>query len=301
MSADLYAEARARLRTVRDVLRFAVSRFDEAGLSFGHGTGNAYDEAAFLILHTLHLPIDRLEPFLDASLLDAELAQVLGIIERRVLTRRPAPYLTGEAWLRGYVFKVNEDVLIPRSHIAGMLDDELGQWIEDPGQIQHALDLCTGSGCLAILMALAFPDARIDAIDCSPKALAVARENIAQYHLTERVMPVESDLFAAVPGRKYDLIISNPPYVTSAAMAALPAEYRHEPALALEAGTDGLEIVRRILAEAKRHLTRHGVLMVEVGSGKAATEAAFPSLPFVWLTADTGEEEVFVLNAKDLP
>lgn len=297
----MWAEARAHLRTVRDVLRFAVSRFDEAGLSFGHGTATAYDEAAFLVLHTLHLPIDRLEPFLDAHLLEDEVAQVIGILQRRVTTRLPAPYLTGEAWLRGYVFKVNEDVLIPRSHIAGMLDDELGQWIEDPSQVTHALDLCTGSGCLAILMAMAFPQAQVDAIDISARALAVARDNVSSYHLTERVRLIESDLFEQVPGRKYDLIISNPPYVTQEAMAALPAEYRHEPALALAAGADGLDLVRRILAQAKRHLTRHGVLMVEVGGGKTATEAAFPELPFVWLTADTGEEEVFVLNAKDLP
>lgn len=297
----MYAEARARLRSVRDLLRFAVSRFDEAGLVFGHGTTSAYDEAAFLILHTLHLPIDRLEPFLDAQLLDAELAQALDVIERRVSTRRPAPYLTGEAWLRGYAFKVNEDVLIPRSHIAGMIDEELGQWIDDAAKVKHALDLCTGSGCLAILMAMAFPDARIDAGDISPKALAVAQENVARYHLGERIRLVESNLFDALGAEKYDLIISNPPYVTAQAMAALPAEYRHEPALALAAGADGLDIVRRILTQAHRHLTRHGVLMVEVGGGKAATEAAFPSLPFVWLTADTGEEEVFVLTAQDLP
>lgn len=297
----MYAEARARLRSLRDLLRFAVSRFDEAGLVFGHGTVSAYDEAAFLILHTLHLPIDRLEPFLDAQLLDGEIAQVLDIIERRISTRRPAPYLTGEAWLRGYVFKVNEDVLIPRSHIAGMLDEDLGQWIEDASQVKHALDLCTGSGCLAILMAMAFPDARVDAIDVSAKALAVAHENVARYHLDTRIRLIESDLFAAAGTQKYDLIISNPPYVTTAAMAALPAEYRHEPALALAAGADGLDIVRRILYQAKRHLTRQGVLMVEVGGGKAATEAAFPTLPFVWLTADTGEEEVFVLTAQDLP
>ena len=296
----MYAEARAHLHTVCDLLRFAVSRFQEADLSFGHGTGNAYDEAAFLILHTLHLPVDRLEPFLHARLLPAEIDSVLNIIQRRVQERLPAPYLTGEAYLRGYPFKVSPDVLIPRSHIAGMLDEDLQQWIEDPAQVKRALDLCTGSGCLAILLALGFPQARVDGIDISRKALAIAQENVARYQLSDRITLIESDLFNQVPAARYDLIISNPPYVTARAMAALPAEYRHEPSLALAAGTDGLDIVRRLLAQSRDWLAPNGVLMVEVGGGKAASEAAFPTLPFVWLTADTGEEEVFVLRAQDL-
>lgn len=296
----MFADAELELRTVRDLLRFGVSRFLEADLVFGHGTSSAYDEAAYLILHTLHLPIDRLEPFLDARLLPVEVRKVLTVLERRIVERRPAPYLTGEAWLNGYRFRVTPDVLVPRSHIAGMLEDGFDQWIPDPTQVERALDLCTGSGCLAILMAQAFPGARIDAIDCSPAALAVATENVAQYHLQDRVLLIESDLFARVPKARYDIIVSNPPYVTTQAMAALPAEYRHEPALGLAAGEDGLDTVRRILAEAKKHLTPTGVLVVEVGGGKAATEAAFPKLPFVWLTADSGEEEVFVLRATDL-
>ncbi len=296
----MFAEAAQELRTVRDLLRFSVSRFVEAGLVFGHGTTSVYDEAAYLVLHSLHLPIDRLEPFLDARVLPREVSQVLSVIERRVVERKPAPYLTGEAWLNGYRFRVTEDVLVPRSPIAGMLDEALGHWIPAPHEVRRALDLCTGSGCLAILMAQAFPQARIDAIDCSSKALAVARENVSQYHLQERILPIESDLFARVPGEIYDVIISNPPYVTTQAMAELPPEYRHEPALGLVAGEDGLDIVRRILRDAKKHLSPKGVLVVEVGGGKSATEAAFPKLPFVWLTADTGEEEVFVLTAGDL-
>jgi ribosomal protein L3 glutamine methyltransferase len=296
----VFTEAGEQMRTVRDLLRFAVSRFREAGLAFGHGTSDAYDEAAYLILHTLHLPIDRLEPFLDARLLHQEVSQVLSVIERRVVERKPAAYLTGEAWLNGYRFTINEDVLIPRSHLAGLLDDALGQWIPDPQSVRRALDLCTGSGCLAILLAQAFPEAQVDAIDCSAKALAVARINIGEYQLQERVRLVESDLFQAIANARYDLIISNPPYVTTQAMAALPPEYRHEPALGLAAGDDGLDIVRRILQNARGHLTPNGVLLVEVGGGKAAVEAAYPKLPFLWFTADSGEEEVFLLNAKDL-
>ncbi|MSQ59649.1 MAG: 50S ribosomal protein L3 N(5)-glutamine methyltransferase [Betaproteobacteria bacterium] len=297
----MFAEAADQLHTVRDLLRFAVSRFREAGLVFGHGTTDAYDEAAYLVLHTLHLPIDRLEPFLDSRLLHREVSQVLSVIERRVVERKPSSYLTGEAWLNGCRFTVNEDVLIPRSHIAGLLDDALGQWIPEPQSVRRALDLCTGSGCLAILLAQTFPEAQVDAIDCSAKALAVARINVGEYRLHDRVRLVESDLFQAVPDARYDLIISNPPYVTTKAMAALPPEYRHEPSLGLAAGDDGLDIVRRILHEAPRHLTPKGVLLVEVGGEKAAVEAAYPKLPFLWFATDTGEEEVFLLNAKDLP
>ncbi|MFN0317927.1 MAG: 50S ribosomal protein L3 N(5)-glutamine methyltransferase [Burkholderiales bacterium] len=296
----MFTEAANQLHTVRDLLRFAVSRFREAELAFGHGTSDAYDEAAYLILHTLHLPIDRLEPFLDARLLNREVSQVLSIIERRVVERKPAAYLTGEAWLNGLRFTVNEDVLIPRSHIAGLLDDALGQWIPDPQNVQRALDLCTGSGCLAIMLAQAFPAAQVDAIDCSAKALSVAKKNVGEYQLQERVHLIESDLFRAVPQARYDLIISNPPYVTTQAMAALPPEYRHEPSLGLVAGEDGLDIVHRILQEATRHLTPKGVLVVEVGGGKTAVEAAYPKLPFLWFTTDSGEEEVFLLSAKDL-
>ena len=296
----MFAEAAGELHTVRDLLRFGVSRFQEAGLVFGHGSTNAYDEAAYLILHSLHLPIDRLEPFLDARLLREEVTHALDIIERRVMERKPAAYLTGEAWLNGYRFAVNEDALIPRSHIAALLDDALGQWLPDPHDVQHALDLCTGSGCLAILMAQALPEAQVDAIDCSAEALAQAEKNVGQYQLQKRIRLIESDLFHAVPDTRYDVILSNPPYVTTQAMAALPPEYHHEPSLGLAAGDDGLDIIRRILQDAPRHLTAKGVLIVEVGGGKEAVEAAYPSLPFMWFAADSGEEEVFLLNAKDL-
>ncbi len=295
----MWREARGALRTPRDLLRFAVSRFNEAGLVFGHGTDNAYDEAAYLILHTLHLPLDRLEPFLDARLTDSEVGQVLRVLERRVTERMPAAYLTQEAWLGEFRFYVDPRVIVPRSHIAEVLE-HLDSWIAGPGKVKTALDLCTGSGCLAILLAHAFPDARVDAIDISPDALEVAKRNVAEYGLSSSVRPVQSDLFAALGDERYDVIVSNPPYVTAGDMSALPAEYRHEPALALAAGADGLDIVRRILREAKLHLQRGGVLIVEVGDGRGAVESAFPDLPFTWLETGAGNDRVFLLERGQL-
>ncbi|CAG0927071.1 MAG: 50S ribosomal protein L3 glutamine methyltransferase [Rhodocyclaceae bacterium] len=290
----------AELLTLRDMLRWAVSRFNAAGLFFGHGTQDAYDEAAWLVLHALHLPPDRLEPFLDARLAAAEKEAVAALIDRRIAERIPAAYLTHEAWLGDYRFHVDERVIVPRSHIAGLLmEDALAPWI-DAGAVEDALDLCTGSGCLAVLLGLTFPGARVDAVDLSEDALAVARRNVADYGLDARIALHRSDLFAALDGRRYDLIVSNPPYVTAAAMRALPPEYRHEPALALAAGEDGLDIVRRLLDDAGKHLKPGGVLVVEVGDGRDAVEQSFPSLDPVWLDGGDDGKGVFLLRQEAL-
>ncbi len=288
------------LITVRDWLRFAVSRFNEAGLFFGHGTSDVFDEAAYLVLHTLHLPLDRLEPFLDASLTHAEADALRHIIERRVKERVPAAYLTHEAWLGDFRFYVDERAIVPRSFIAELLREQLSPWIDDPDAVSSAADLCTGSGCLAVLMAHAFPYAEIDAVDISKEALAVAKKNVEAYALQDRVRLVQSDLMSKLKGRKYDLIISNPPYVNAQSMAQLPDEYRHEPTLALASGEDGLEHVRRILADAPQHLNPGGLLIAEIGHNREALEAAFPQLPFVWLDTSGGDEYVFLLRREDI-
>jgi ribosomal protein L3 glutamine methyltransferase len=298
--ASSFAEAAAHLRSVRDLLRFAVTRFEEAELSFGHGSDNAYDEAAHLILHTLHLPLQRLEPFLDAALLPGEVRAVLHVLERRVTQRLPAAYITQEAWLGDYRFHVDERVIVPRSHIAELIDEGFSAWLPDPDAVSDALDLCSGSGCLAILLALAFPAARVDAVDLSAEALQVARINVEDYGLDDRVMLVQSDLFAGLAGRRYQLIVSNPPYVDAEGMHDLPPEYRREPALALAAGADGMDVVRRILAQAHRHLLPGGILVVEVGSGRAAFEAAFPDLEPTWLSTRAGDDLVFLLERDQL-
>jgi len=289
------------LITVRDWLRYAVSRFQEAGLFFGHGTDNAYDEAAYLILHTLHLPLHRLEPFLDARLLPSEQAALEHIIRRRTEERVPAAYLTREAWLGDFPFYVDERVIVPRSYFAELLETGLSPWVEDPDGLTSALDLCTGSGCLAILMAHAFPQAHIDAADLSPAALEVARKNVDDYGLAERITLFESDVFSALGGRRYDLILSNPPYVTGPAVANLPPEYRHEPEMALGSGEDGLDIARIILAQAHLHLKSDGILAVEVGHNRDIVESAFPDLPFTWLDTDHAEGKIFLLREDQLP
>jgi ribosomal protein L3 glutamine methyltransferase len=293
--------ARGELRTVRDLLRFAVSRFSQARLAFGHGSDNAWDEAAYLVLHALHLPPERLDPFLDARLTAPEIDAVLALLARRVEQRLPAAYLTREAWLGAHRFYVDERVIVPRSHIAELLAEGLAPWIPDPGAVRTALDLCTGSGCLAVLTALAFPRARVDASDVSRDALAVARRNVADYGLEQRLRLVRSDLFDGLAGRRYDLIVSNPPYVTAGSMRRLPAEYRHEPRRALAGGEDGLDVVRRILAQARAHLAERGVLVVEVGDGRGALERAYPGLAFTWLETAAGPDLVFALTREQLP
>ena len=253
------------LATVRDYLRYAVSRFNAAGLFFGHGSDNAWDEAVYLTLHTLNLPLDRLEPFLDARLLAHERTALLEIYRRRCEDRLPAAYLTNEAWLGEHRFYVDERVIVPRSFIAELLHEQLTPWVEDPWAIGSALDLCTGSGCLAILAALAFPEAQVDAVDLSKEAISVAKRNVEEYDLSERIEIIQSDAFANLKGKRYDLIISNPPYVNADSVAALPPEYLHEPVMALGSGQDGLDFTRIILREAKRHLNPDGLLVVEIG------------------------------------
>ena len=293
------AEDSGFLRTVRDLIRYAVSNFNRAGLSFGHGSDDAYDEAAYLVLHALHLPLDRLEPFLDAALSAAEIETALALIHQRIEKRLPAAYLTNEAWLGEFRFFVDERVIVPRSHIAELLREQLSPWITDPDTVQRGLDLCTGSGCLAILLAHAFVNAEVDATDLSADALDVARRNVNDYRLQERIALHQCDVFGKLAGR-YDVIVSNPPYVDAETMAALPNEYRAEPSLALAAGADGLDIIRRIIDEAAAYLTADGVLVVEVGHDRPALEEAYPALPFVWLETRAGDDFVFLLAAGDL-
>ncbi len=291
---------------MRDWLRYAASRFGAAGLVYGHGTTNALDEAAYLILHTLNLPIDRLDPWLDARLLPEERASLRKVIEARISTRQPASYLTKEAWIQGHSFYVDARVIVPRSYIGELLCNAMSASAEewplgiDPATVGTILDLCTGSGCLAILAALAFPGARIDASDVSDAALAVARRNVRDYRLEERITLARSDLFAAHIGHRYDLIIANPPYVSARALAAFPPEYAAEPKIAHAGGADGLDLVRRILAEAGDYLTPEGSLVVEVGTGRAILEEEYPRLQFLWLDTAESEAEVFTLPASAL-
>jgi ribosomal protein L3 glutamine methyltransferase len=291
---------RDSLVTIRDLLRHAVSRFNQARLFFGHGSVDAWNEAVYLILHTLHLPLDRLDPFLDARVMKSERDAVLAIIDRRADERVPAAYLTGEAWLGDYRFVVDERVIVPRSFIAELLFEQLTPWIADPDAVAAVLDLCTGSGCLAIIAADVFPSASVDAVDVSADALTVARINVEGYALDDRVRLIESDLFNDVPVRRYDLIVTNPPYVNDASMDRLPDEYRHEPRTALAGGRDGLDLVRRILAEAANRLTDDGLLVVEVGNERPHVEAAFPDLPCTWLSTSAGDDAVFAVQAADL-
>jgi len=287
------------LKTVRDWLRFAVTRFNEAGLSFGHGTTNARDEAAYLILRTLKLPLDRLDPFLDKTLSAKEIAAVKQMLRGRIEQRVPAAYLTNEAWLGDFRFYVDERVIVPRSYIAELLRDGFSPWVKDLESAGAALDLCTGSGCLAILLAQTFPNARVDATELSPDALEVASRNVSDYGLEERIRLVRGDLFAGLTG-PYQLIVSNPPYVNADSMAALPPEYRAEPQMALAGGQDGLDIVRRILSGAGAALDRDGLLVVEIGHNRETLERAFPRLSFTWLETSGGDGFVFLLTGAQL-
>jgi ribosomal protein L3 glutamine methyltransferase len=287
--------------TVRDLLRFAVSRFTEAKLSFGHGSANAFDEAAYLVLHTLHLPLDTLDPFLDARLLDTEIDAIMKVIERRATDRVPAAYITNEAWMHGHRFYVDERVIVPRSFIGELLQDGLQPYVQDPDEVSRVLELCTGSGCLAILAAQAFQNADIDAVDISALALEVAHRNVDDYDLDSRVALYEGDLFAPLPVGRYEVIVTNPPYVNALAMQSLPAEYRHEPELALAGGPDGMDIVKRIVGEARKWLTEDGVLVVEIGNERANVEATLGGLDMVWLSTSAGDDNVFLIQAADLP
>ena len=286
----------ANLHTVRDFFRFAVTEFTCADLQFGHGAINAVDEAAFIVLEALSLPIDDINPWLDARLTGAERARLIDLIEQRVATRKPAAYLLGKAYVQGVPFFVDERVIVPRSFIGEILGEASGALPQTAAAI---LDLCAGSACLAILAAMAYPDAEVDAVDLSAEALAVARRNLTMHGLEDRVALFEGDLFAPLAGRKYDLILSNPPYVDAAAVAAFPPEYRAEPLMAHLGGDDGLDIVRRILRAAPLHLNAGGVLVCEVGRGGALLQAEFPDMPFVWMDTAESDGEVFRLAAED--
>jgi len=286
--------------TLRDLLRYAVTRFNAAGLFFGHGSNNALDEAAYLILHTLKLPLDKLDPFLDARLLPDEIEAVLQVIRRRAEERVPAAYITNEAWLGGYRFYVDERTIVPRSFIAELLPDQFSPWIDDADAVTHVLELCTGSGCLPIMLADAFPQAQIDAVDISEDALAVAQRNVNDYGLQNRIALIQSDLYANVPTHKYDLIVSNPPYVNATSMSRLPQEYLREPQIALAGGEDGMDLVREIVAGAGQRLTPNGVLVVEIGNEREHAEAAFPDLELTWLSTSAGDDMVFLVTADQL-
>ena len=300
--------ARGELLTLLDFLRYAVSRFVEAELVFAHGTTDPVADAAFLICEALHLHPDQFEMFATARVTAAEGAKLLALIERRVSSRKPSAYLVNKIYMRGLPFYVDERVIVPRSfigelldsHFGGADDDEATALIENPEAIERVLDLCTGSGCLAILASQSFPNAAIDAVDISRDALAVAARNVADYGLEDRISLYKGDLFAPLDDERYDLIISNPPYVDAQGMADLPRECRHEPKLAFDGGADGLDLVRRILRDAARHLNPNGGLLCEIGRGRELLDAAFPELPLLWLDTEDSAGEVFWIDAETL-
>ena len=287
------------LRSIRDFIRYGISRFEQAELYYGHGTDNALDEATQLVLHVLHLPHDLPGHFMEARLTHEEREQVLALIRRRVEDRIPLPYLTHEAWFAGFSFYVDERVLVPRSPIGELIEQGFEPWLRPQG-LRRILDLCTGSGCIAIACAHVFPEAQVDAADISAEALAVAARNVAEHGVEERVRLVQSDLFSALQGCRYDLIVTNPPYVDAAEIAAMPAEYHHEPRLGLASGEDGLEAIEQILRQAPDHLQEDGVLIAEVGASEAALRAKYPQLPLVWLEFERGGSGVFQISRRDL-
>lgn len=287
------------LRTVNDLIRWGASRFGEADIHFGHGTDNAIDEAAHLTLHALHLPATLPPALYTAALTDDEVRRVRALLERRITERRPAAYLTGQAWFCGLPFHVDERVLIPRSPIAEMITRQFEPWVV-PDRIERVLDICTGSACIAVACAYAFPDATIDASDLSPGALEVAAKNVERHHVAGRVRLYQSDLFAAHTGHRYDLIVANPPYVDANEMGTLPPEFLHEPELGLTAGADGLDLALRILHEAPTYLADNGVLVCEVGASAPALAELLPDLPLSWVEFEHGGDGVFVIDAQGL-
>lgn len=296
----VYAQAAQELHTIRDWLRFAVSQFENSDIFYGHGTDNSYDEAVWLIMSALHLPMETLNNFLDARLTQSERDKLAQFIEQRITKHTPTAYLLKEAWLQGFKFYVDERVLIPRSFIAELLVNDLSPWIEFPEMIESAADICTGSGCLGVLLANSFPNAAIDVVDISQDAIDVCNINIANYGLENQITAIKSDMFSALAGKKYDIIISNPPYVDAPSMAALPAEYQNEPQLALGSGTAGLDHTHTLLREAASYLNDDGLLIVEIGHNREALEAAYPNTIFNWLETSSGNEFVFLLTKEQL-
>lgn len=291
----------SELLTIRDWLRYAVSQFENSDIFYGHGTDNSYDEAVWLIMGSLHLPHDTLNNFLEAKLTSAERNKLADLIEQRITKHTPTAYLLKEAWLQGIKFYVDERVLIPRSFIAELLvNDGLLPWIEYPELITSAADICTGSGCLGVLLADTYPDAKVDVIDISQDAIDVCNINIEKFGLQAQITAIKSDMFSALAGKTYDLIISNPPYVDAPSMATLPAEYRNEPQLALGSGAAGLDHTHTILREAAKHLNDNGVLIVEIGHNRDALLDAYPDLPFTWLEVSSGDQFVFLLTKEQL-
>ena len=290
----------ANLLTIRDVTRWAMSEMERNAISLGHGTADFWEEATFLVMRTLKLPFDRLETFWGAHLTPQELEEVLCNIDLRVHMKKPVPYLIKEGWLSDHCFYVDERVLIPRSFIAELLEESLSPLIDDPESVTSVLDMCTGSGCLAILAAETFPNAAVTGADISPDALDVAKINRTRFGLDDDLELVQTDLFTYLKDRKFDLIISNPPYVTEEAMEELPAEYRHEPALALGAGRDGMDILRRMMPVLADYLTDDGMAVIEIGDGREAFEALWPTLPVTWLTTSGGDDMVFLVKRSDL-
>jgi ribosomal protein L3 glutamine methyltransferase len=289
------------LATIRDWIRYAVSQFEASDIFYGHGTDNSYDEAVWLMMSGLHLPTETLENFLDATITKPERKHLAYLIDQRVTKRIPTAYLLREAWLHDFKFYVDERVIVPRSFIAELLlDDSLTPWIELPEMVQSAADICTGSGCLGVLLAHAFPNAMVDIVDISPDAIAVSHINIANYGLEEQVTAIQSDMFTALAGKTYDVIISNPPYVDAPSMAQLPSEYRNEPQLALGSGTAGLNHTHTLLREAANYLNDDGVLIVEIGHNRDVLYEAYPNVPFVWLDTSGGDQFVFIISKKDL-
>ncbi len=294
-------QPRDALCSVRDLIRYGVSRFNQAKLFFGHGSDNAWDEAVYLVLFALHLPPDQLEPFMDARVLPQERERALSLIDLRCEQRLPAPYLTHEAWLQGFRFHVDQRVIVPRSPIAELLMNQLSPWISDPYEVTGILDLCTGSGCLAIIAAHQFPEAFVDATDISRDALDVAAINVAQHGMDDRLNLHHGSLYDPLPvAARYDLIISNPPYVNTTSMGKLPAEYRHEPRLALAGGDDGMDIVRTIIEQAPAHLSDEGLLVIEIGHERAFFEAAFPELEPIWLDTAEASDQILLLSRGQL-
>ena len=289
----------SQLNSVEDIVRWGAACFDDAEIYFGHGTNNAADEALTIALHVLNIPFEEHEENLSRQLSAVERNDILAMYERRVKERLPVPYLTNEAWFTGLRFYVDERVLIPRSPIAELIEDRFSPWIEQD-KVHRILDLCTGSGCIAIASALALPQAIVDAVDLSQNALVVTRLNIELYKLADRVIPIVSDVFSNLQGQRYDIIVSNPPYVDSADMKSMPQEYNHEPEMGLAAGEQGLDIVVRILSDAVNFMTDNGILIVEVGNSAKALVEKLPMVPFMWLEFERGGEGVFLLTADQL-